>query len=38
LLKFHLKRGVDPSFDKRHLERSGRPLAVYIKLARASAI
>jgi hypothetical protein len=31
LLKFFLKRGRDPSFDERHLERAGRPRAVYIK-------
>jgi hypothetical protein len=32
LLKFFLKRGGLPSADGRHLERSGRPLAVDIKL------
>ncbi len=32
LLKFFLKRGQLPSADKLHLERSGRPLAVDIKL------
>lgn len=31
LLKFFLKRGGQPSVDRRHLERSGRPLAVDIK-------
>jgi hypothetical protein len=31
LLKFFLKRGRDPSFDERHLERAGRPRAAYIK-------
>jgi len=31
LLKFFLKRGGQPSADRRHLERSGRPLAVSIK-------
>jgi hypothetical protein len=32
LLKFFLKRGGLPSVDGKHLERSGRPLAVNIKL------
>jgi len=32
LLKFFLKRGVEPSPDVKHLERYGRPLAVRIKL------
>lgn len=32
LLKYFLKRGEDPFVDRRHLERSGRPLAVDIKL------
>jgi hypothetical protein len=32
LLKFFLKRGGLPSVDKKHLERSGRPYAVDIKL------
>jgi hypothetical protein len=32
LLKFFLKRGQLPSADRLHLERSGRPLAVDIKL------
>jgi hypothetical protein len=31
LLKYFLKRGVEPSLDGRHLERSGRPRAVDIK-------
>lgn len=31
LLKFFLKRGRQPSVDRRHLERSGRPRAVDIK-------
>jgi hypothetical protein len=31
LLKFFLKRGGQPSVDRRHLERSGRPRAVDIK-------
>ena len=31
LLKFFLKRGVEPTFDERHLERAGRPRTVYIK-------
>jgi len=31
LLKYFLKRGGQPSVDRRHLERSGRPLAVDIK-------
>jgi hypothetical protein len=31
LLKFFLKRGVEPAFDERHLERAGRPRTVYIK-------
>ena len=31
LLKFFLKRGVEPAFDEKHLERAGRPRAVYIK-------
>jgi len=38
LLKFFLKRGNQPSFDERHLERSGRPHAVNIKLRWASAV
>lgn len=33
LLKFFLKRGGLPTADVKHLERSGRPLAVDIKLA-----
>ena len=36
LLKFHLKRGVEPSYDERHLERAGRPSTVNIKLRMAS--
>ena len=32
LLKFFLKRGGQPSVDRNHLERSGRPQAVNIKL------
>ncbi len=35
LLKFFLKRGGLPSADEKHLERSGRPLAVGIKLRMA---
>ncbi len=31
LLKFFLKRGVEPAFDEKHLERAGRPRTVYIK-------
>ena len=31
LLKFFLKRGPDPSFDAKHLERAGRPRVVRIK-------
>ncbi len=37
LLKFFLKRGSDPIFDKKHLERYGRPDAVDIKLRWAPA-
>jgi len=36
LLKFLLKRGGLPSVDSRHLERSGRPSAVNIKLRNAT--
>lgn len=36
LLKFFLKRSVLPTFDENHLERSGRPQRVYIKLRKAS--
>ena len=36
LLKFFLKRGGQPSVDRRHLERAGRPHAVDIKLRWAS--
>jgi len=32
LMKFFLKRGKDPYHDEKHLERYGRPLAVYTKL------
>lgn len=32
LMKFFLKRGRDPFFDVKHLERYGRPLTVYTKL------
>jgi len=38
LLKYFLKRGGKPSFDEKHLERSGRPQSVYIKLRFASAV
>lgn len=31
LLKFFLKRGVEPTFDEGHLERAGRPRTAYIK-------
>ena len=31
LLKYFLKRGVEPAFDEKHLERAGRPRTVYIK-------
>lgn len=31
LLKYFLKRGVEPMFDESHLERAGRPRNVYIK-------
>jgi hypothetical protein len=31
LLKFFLKRGLEPTFDKEHLERAGRPRTAYIK-------
>ena len=31
LLKFFLKRGVEPAFDEEHLARAGRPRAAYIK-------
>jgi hypothetical protein len=36
LLKFFLKRGSDPIFDAKHLERYGRPESVDIKLRWAS--
>jgi len=32
LMKFFLKRGREPYFDAKHLERYGRPLVVYTKL------
>lgn len=38
LLKFFLKRGGLPSADERHLERSGRPQRVDIKLRYSSAV
>ena len=31
MLKFFLKRGLEPRHDERHLERAGRPRAVHIK-------
>jgi hypothetical protein len=31
LLKYFLKRGVEPTFDESHLERAGRPRNAYIK-------
>ena len=31
LLKYFLKRGLDPTFDEEHLERAGRPRTAYIK-------
>ena len=31
LLKYFLKRGSDPRFDEKHLERAGRPRVAYIK-------
>ncbi|DAD51875.1 TPA_asm: RNA-directed RNA polymerase [ssRNA phage Esthiorhiza.2_29] len=37
LFKFFLKRGFDPIADAKHLERSGRPQNVYIKLKWASS-
>ncbi len=37
LLKFHIKPGESPVYDAEHLERSGRPVAVNIKLRMASA-
>jgi len=36
LMKFFLKRGEEPFFDREHLERQGRPEAVDIKLRWAS--
>jgi hypothetical protein len=38
LLKWFLKRGDEPFADEDHLERSGRPDAVYIKLRWSSAV
>lgn len=38
LLKYFLKRGEEPSADREHLVRSGRPSAVDIKLRWASSI
>jgi hypothetical protein len=38
LLKYHLKRGGQPSVNDDHLERSGRPQAVNIKLRWTSAV
>jgi hypothetical protein len=38
LLKHFLKRGVDPFFDAKHLERYGRPESVDIKIRWASAV
>ncbi|DAD51519.1 TPA_asm: RNA-directed RNA polymerase [ssRNA phage Gerhypos.4_22] len=38
LLKYYLKRGVEPSFNEKHLERSGRPQAVNIKLGWHSSV
>jgi hypothetical protein len=38
LLKFFLKEGRDPFFDKRHLERYGRPESVDIKLRWTSPV
>ena len=31
LLKYFLKRGIEPTFDESHLERAGRPRNAYIK-------
>jgi len=36
LMKFFLKRGLDPFADKRHLERAGRPVSVDIKIRNVS--
>ena len=36
LLKYFLKRGVEPTFDGRHLERAGRPRTVRLKARWAS--
>ncbi len=38
LLKFFLKRGIDPFHDVKHLERYGRPESVDIKIGWASAV
>jgi len=38
MLKFFLKRGGQPSVDRRHLERAGRPQAVDIKLRWTSSV
>ena len=38
LLKFFLKRGPNPFFDSKHLERYGRPESVDIKIRWASAV
>jgi hypothetical protein len=38
LLKFFLKQGLEPFADKKHLERSGRPVAVKLKLQNISPI
>jgi len=38
LLKFFLKRGIEPFFSEDHLERSGRPQAVYTKLRWSSPV
>jgi len=38
LLKFFLKRGSDPIFDPKHLERYGRPKSVDTKIRWASAV
>jgi len=38
LLKFFLKRGTEPFFSEDHLERSGRPQAVYTKLRWSSPV
>lgn len=38
LMKFFLKRGDEPHFDKKHLERSGRPDCVRTKIRWASPV